>query len=158
MNCQEFEELSGAYVLGAVTSEERQEAEEHLAGCPKCQHLLRGLQSVVGVLPLTAPVAAPPPELKERIFASIRATRTDLPPAVVDMPNQLPAARYRRWWSTRIATAVAAVMFVLLAVMVTWNIALQQQLAHVTPCAPTIMTSSIIQDTTTVPGKRGHNK
>ncbi len=34
MNCQEFEELSGAYVLGAVTPEEHELAQEHMANVP----------------------------------------------------------------------------------------------------------------------------
>ncbi len=42
MICQDIEELSGAYVLDAVTPQERQEVEEHLVSCPDCTHLVPG--------------------------------------------------------------------------------------------------------------------
>src|SRR6266705_5274374 len=52
MNCKEFEEISGAYALDAVTSEEREAAQTHLAQCPTCTFLLRELRSAVALLPL----------------------------------------------------------------------------------------------------------
>ncbi|HEX4206485.1 MAG TPA: zf-HC2 domain-containing protein [Ktedonobacteraceae bacterium] len=53
MDCQEFEELSGAYALGALTPEEQQRADEHLAQCARCHETYRELQAVVELLPLT---------------------------------------------------------------------------------------------------------
>ncbi len=75
MNCQEFEELSGAYALDAITPAERQEADEHLATCLKCTLLLSELREVVSLLPLTVPQVNPSPTLKERIFAVIAAIK-----------------------------------------------------------------------------------
>jgi len=52
MTCEEFEELSGAYVLGAVTPAEREAARVHLAGCAKCTHLWQELRAAaeLGIL------------------------------------------------------------------------------------------------------------
>src|SRR6266571_9464899 len=95
MTCQEFEELSGALALDAITPEERKAAEEHLAGCPKCRQLQRTLNSVVDLLPLAAPQIEPSPALKERIFATINAQQLqEIPmthiPQTPREPIQLP--------------------------------------------------------------------
>jgi anti-sigma factor RsiW len=47
MTCEEFEELSGAYALEAVTPAEREAAQAHLAGCAACTHRLQELRAVV---------------------------------------------------------------------------------------------------------------
>src|SRR5579859_2822147 len=156
MNCQEFEELSGAYVLGAITSEELQAADEHLAGCTKCTRLLRDLQSVVNVLPLAAPAVHPSPALQERIVSSIRATNTDLPPAVVDVHHQFPPARTPWWRSPKIVLAAAILLCTLLGAMVAWNIALQQQLTHLPqPTSSMTITQYTLQGTTRMPKIHG---
>src|SRR6266849_630218 len=51
MTCKEFEELSGAFVLGAVTAEEREAARLHLTQCKACARLYQELRSVVALLP-----------------------------------------------------------------------------------------------------------
>src|SRR5207237_8620031 len=103
----EFEELSGAYVLDAVTPAERQTAEAHLATCQKCTSLLRELRQVVSLLSHTVPQIAPSPELKERILAAIREesqrTSRSMPPRPIPLTEvscQHPSLR------SLIATAV----------------------------------------------------
>jgi len=141
MTCQEFEELSGAYILDAVTPEERRAALEHLAHCPKCTHLLRELQSVVDILPLSVPLVEPSPSLKERILSDIRANKVDNPrpisplPSVSAAPVQPPQIRRQsrsiwRRWRTQIAVIAVVLVLVLLSVMVVWNISLQKQITN----------------------------
>ena len=60
MTCEEFEELSGAYALDAVTPEERRSAAEHLANCAQCRGLLQELNKVVALLPLLAHLVVTP--------------------------------------------------------------------------------------------------
>jgi anti-sigma factor RsiW len=72
MTCTEFEELSGAYVLDAVTAEEREEADAHLTHCTNCTHVMQELRPVADLLPSALSQIEPPPELKERIFATIQ--------------------------------------------------------------------------------------
>ena len=123
MTCDEFEELSGAYVLGAVTSEEREAARAHLAGCAKCTRLYQQLRAVVDLLPLSVTQVNPPEYLKERVLAAIREEKA------AAQPLQIPSPRpQRRRWITQLL-AIAAVLALLLAGgMTAWNVSLQHQL------------------------------
>ncbi len=118
MDCQEFEALSGAYVLDAITDDERREADAHLVQCPNCQRTLRELQAVVNLLPLSLQPVEPPPDLKARLFAAIHA---EAPPKTIMLPQRAPQ---RTWWQhreTRVVVAVAALLCVLLGGMLTSN-------------------------------------
>ena len=72
MTCEEFEELSGAYALDAVTPAERLAAEAHLATCARCTRLFQETRGVVSLLPLSVPQIPPPPSLQGRILSAIR--------------------------------------------------------------------------------------
>ncbi|HZU68419.1 MAG TPA: anti-sigma factor [Ktedonobacteraceae bacterium] len=130
MTCEEFEELSGAFALDAVTPEERQAAREHLAGCVKCAHLYEELRSVVDLLPLSVTQVNPPPEAKDRLLATIRGEQ-DVPP--LERGGQVRSARAigARRWSRRLAgiAAAAVLMLALLGGMTAWNISLQHTVA-----------------------------
>jgi anti-sigma factor RsiW len=76
MTCEEFEELSGAYALDAVTPAEREAARAHLAGCAACTRHLQELRAVVDLLPYTARQVNPPESLKGRLFEAIRMEST----------------------------------------------------------------------------------
>ena len=71
MTCNEFEELSGAYALDAVTPAEREAAQAHLAWCAACTRCLQELRAVVDLLPYSAPQVNPPESLKKRGFDAI---------------------------------------------------------------------------------------
>ena len=61
---EEFEEehaLVGAYALNAVEEQERNEFEEHLAGCPLCSADVPAFREVLARYAATA--ASPPPPL-----------------------------------------------------------------------------------------------
>lgn len=131
MDCQEFEALSGAYVLDAITDDERREADAHLALCPNCPRKLRELQAVANLLPLSLSPVEPPPDLKKRLFAAIHA-EAPLPPKTIMLPKRPRQPSQRAWWrlrETRLLIGVAALLCVLLGGMLSWNISLQQQLA-----------------------------
>jgi anti-sigma-K factor RskA len=149
MTCQEFEELSGAYALGATTPEENLAAEAHLADCHRCTKLLRELQNVVNLLPITVPDVEPSPQLRNRILSSIEAEAAKAPiserpllhtqpsapsqrPAPLKEPVPLlqahPAGQRRRQrWQMPVMSVAAAVLLVLFAGMLTWNLSLHSQ-------------------------------
>ena len=60
------------YVLGALTEEEHIAFRRHLESCAVCREEVASLQSVAATLPAVAPVASAPPELRERIMATVR--------------------------------------------------------------------------------------
>ena len=75
MTCEEFEELSGAYALEAVTPAEREEAQAHLSECAACRYLLQELRAVVHLLPYSVSQVNPPKSLKGRLFKAIHLHR-----------------------------------------------------------------------------------
>jgi hypothetical protein len=89
MNCGHRDDV-GAWVLGALPPGEEERFAAHLPGCESCRREVAELQMVADTLPLSAPQVAPPPELKERIMAAVRAEaavleaagpQADVPPA-----------------------------------------------------------------------------
>ncbi len=123
MTCDEFEELLGAYALGAVTSEEQEAAQAHLAGCENCKRRLQEARAVVDLLPYSVSQVNPPEPLKERILEAIR--REDQ--ATAAQPVQINQRPRRRRWGTRLLAAAAVLMLILFGGMTAWNIALQHE-------------------------------
>jgi anti-sigma-K factor RskA len=63
-------ESAGAYALGALTPEEAQEVEMHVAFCAQCREEIAELGGVASLLPLAAAPSEPSEELKRRILAA----------------------------------------------------------------------------------------
>lgn len=101
MTCPETPTASGAYVLGALTPDERRRFEEHLDGCALCTAELAELAGIPALLDRLRPedlqpvAVTPSPELFDRVSAAARATAS-------------PAPRRRRW-----LLAAAAVLVLL---------------------------------------------
>jgi hypothetical protein len=76
MNANEHDrrlEEVAAYAIGALDPERVAELERHLADCRRCQEELRWLSPAVRALPEAVERQAPPPELKQRLMAEVRA-------------------------------------------------------------------------------------
>jgi len=78
----------GAYLLGALEPREAEELERHLQGCERCQEELRWLEPAVQSLPEAVERQEPPPQLRERLMAEVRADAR---------PAPARPARTRRW-------------------------------------------------------------
>jgi anti-sigma-K factor RskA len=124
MNCKEFEDLSGAYVLDAVTPAERLAAEEHLATCAGCRKLVHELSNVADLLPLAAPQINPPEQLKQRVMSAIAQENTRAP-----QPVNLAPRRRNPQWNMRLLAVAAVLAVILLGGLAAWNISLQGQVA-----------------------------
>jgi hypothetical protein len=80
-DCREWRELLGAYALDQLEGDERAGLKAHLDGCARCREELAALQPVAAMLPHADPALfesaapQPPPELGERIRATIAAER-----------------------------------------------------------------------------------
>ncbi len=121
MTCEEFEELSGAYALDAVTPTEREAARAHLAECAKCTRRLQELRAVVEQLPFSVTQVNPPESLKERVLESIRnesRTTSTQPIPLMQHPRQ-------RRWGTQLLAIAAVLLF---GGMMAWNVSLQHQI------------------------------
>lgn len=78
--CRGWRELLGAHALDQLEGEERVGLGAHLEGCPECRAELAALAPVVRMLPHAdparfGPAPQPPPELGQRITATIEAER-----------------------------------------------------------------------------------
>jgi hypothetical protein len=68
-----WNELLGAYALGACTPDEQEALREHLRGCPACTAELLELGAAREALLTAVPRATAPPELKSRVMQQVRA-------------------------------------------------------------------------------------
>jgi putative zinc finger protein len=103
-----FATFDAAYVLGALSPEDRQRFEEHLRSCDRCAASVRELAGLPGLLarvdtPATAPDAGPPPP--------------DLLPAVL---RRVRRGRRIRFAVTTVSAAVAVSACVALGVVAAW--------------------------------------
>jgi hypothetical protein len=79
-SCREWREALGAYALGHLPDDERASLEAHLDGCPDCRAEAESLLAIAQRLPHAdptqfSPAPVPPPELGQRIAATIEAER-----------------------------------------------------------------------------------
>ena len=123
MTCEEFEELSAAYVLDAVTPEERQAARAHLATCTKCTRLAHQLRSIVDLLPLSVTQVTPPAALRERVLAAVQQEGRVVP---IERGAQIRERKRKLGWGTRLLATAAIIMLLLTSAMTAWNVSLQQ--------------------------------
>src|SRR2546426_840850 len=101
MDCQQFEELAGAYALGAIGDLEQHAAQAHLMTCDRCQHTAHELQTVTDLLPLVVPPVEPSSNLKNRIMAAVEADAK----AYVAEQRSSHQRRWRHYTQTRLAIA-----------------------------------------------------
>ena len=97
--------LTGAYAVNALTEDEREEFERHLAQCPDCAREVLELRETAARIG-AATATEPPEELKQRVLDEIRRTR-QLPPPAGDGPHPAATPKKRNTWGTRLALAAA---------------------------------------------------
>ena len=73
LSCADILELSGAFVLGALTPEEANSVRAHIASCPDAHAEVAELGAVVPALFEAVELVAPPAGLKARILAAAAA-------------------------------------------------------------------------------------
>jgi anti-sigma-K factor RskA len=100
--------LVGAYVLDAVTPNERAEFEAHLAECDECRDEVASLRAVTGEL-AQAQATAPPDSLRASVLDAIAVTPQASPTPHEATPASPLAPRKRRTlpWAVAAASALA---------------------------------------------------
>jgi anti-sigma-K factor RskA len=78
MNSADLHTLTGAYCVHALPEGERTEFEQHLDSCTACAQEVRELTVTASKLGV-ASALAPPPALRERVFAEIAEVRQEPP-------------------------------------------------------------------------------
>lgn len=122
MNCDEVEELAGAYALYALPPDELEAVQAHLARCSKHADIAEFV-AVAAAIALQAPEMEPPPRLRDRLMAAVRAEAPRLP-SVAQGEGFLD--RLMHWFSGRnTGWALAGGLAVLVVALAGWNASLQ---------------------------------
>ena len=147
-------DLLGAFALGAVDAEEAEMVRAHLATCAECQAEMAELWLAVDSLPNTIEPMEPPPALRDRIAAAVMAEAASpapapLAPSATPAPEPVPTIapappapepirKPASFWSRATPWAAAAAILLLLSAgLLVWNLRLREQLATA-PVAETI--------------------
>jgi anti-sigma-K factor RskA len=93
---ERWADAAGAYVLNALTDDEKRDYEAHLSTCPECRAEVNELRFAAEALPVSPPPMLPPPALKARIMAEVEREAALL--ASAGTPDR-PAAKRRRRFS-----------------------------------------------------------
>ena len=111
-----WEDVAGAYVLGALPEDEAAAYEAHLETCPSCRAEADELRVAAQALPLSAPALRPPDALKARIMAEVEREASLLAAAGPEADRPGASVRRRRRLSLRVPrlvpVAVAAALLV----------------------------------------------
>jgi anti-sigma-K factor RskA len=114
MDANALHDLTAAYALDALDTEDAREYEAHLARCERCRDELASLSDAAGALAYAVETPLPPPELRARILQQARRER----PNVVSL---------RPRWAVPVAAA-AAVAAVAAVVLGIWAASLSNKL------------------------------
>ena len=142
MSPDEFEHFDGAYVVGALSEQDRAAFEGHLAACAECRDRV-DLLTDLPVLLATAPVAAFEP-----------AEPAPPPGLLLSLQRAARAQRSRRRWISAAAAVIAAAVLVLVTAVIArpsspadQHIAVGATMTTLIPSAPIHVTATV----TTVP-------
>lgn len=102
--CDQALDLLSARLDGALTPEEAAGLEEHLSHCPDCRALAADLEEMHAAMP--GLYQEPPPELKERVMAQIRAESA--PISLEEVRKKRSGRKVWRSWGA-MAAAMAVV-------------------------------------------------
>lgn len=122
-------EWDAAYVLGALTPDDRREFEAHLAACKPCRAAVAEIGPVAGLLSrvpaeraraLSAQPAAAPRGTEEALAPDVRpaAGSRGFPEALAPEPRSLAPRRTRRRWGWWFVGAAAAAIALIAAIAV----------------------------------------
>ena len=124
MSCKETDELLGAYAVDALSEAEAREARAHLKTCRRHDEALAGIGAVVSSLAVAAPEREPAPELRARLLDAF-----DAEVAARQAPRRIEMVRAGLRWRLAMRPsyvyAVAAVLVLAVAGLLSWNLALQ---------------------------------
>ena len=138
-----YQDLLGAYALGAVTEEEWRAVAAHAVACEACRAEVARLRAAAQALPLAVEDREPPPALRDRIQAAVLRDLADADRPVAaprplpaprreeeraGVPAPLPGPRFGRRFVTPWAAAALLLAFSL--GMLTWNVRLHQALGQ----------------------------
>ena len=119
---EHVDELIPAHAMRSLDPEDERVVTAHLADCDRCRRMLADYESVSASLAYAARRETPPPELRERLLASLEPV-VEAPPSVAAEPRR---TRFG-WWPRVAAVAVPALAACVIGLLV-WNVSLRDDL------------------------------
>jgi anti-sigma-K factor RskA len=101
-----------AFALGALDPGEEREIEAHAPSCARCTRELEALVPAVGVLGESVEQLEPPPELRERVLAEVRA---DVARSAAERETAQRPRRRRGWRGLVMRPAIAVGLAIVIA-------------------------------------------
>jgi hypothetical protein len=133
ISCGEFDELAGAFALGAVGREEDRSMSEHLASCDQPHIEARDLIGAAAALATGVEDVNPSPSLRDRLMTTVAETPQEHRPVVSAAVTQPVADVEPRgaWWRAQpLAMGLAAAALALAIGLGAWGLNLNAQLAE----------------------------
>lgn len=100
-----------AYLLGGLPQDEHDALSAHLVDCEACRQEVAELEHGAAAMPLAVEHRQPPPELKQRLMATVHAEAELLRAAGAEADR--PVTQGRRAWFPRLAAPIAVGLAVL---------------------------------------------
>jgi anti-sigma-K factor RskA len=122
---EHVDELIAGQALHALSPADEERVAVHVAECEQCRRRLREAEAVAASLAYAAPAVDPPPQLRDRILASVEPVAAVAAPAPAAAAPPGPA---RVWWPRLSAVAVPVLAAAVVGVAV-WNLSLRDQIS-----------------------------
>ena len=124
---EHVDELIAGQALYALSADDEERVALHVAECDSCRRQLREAEALAASLAYAVPAAAPPPELRDRVLASVEPV-VEAVPAQPAPARPQPARRSRSWWP-RVAAVAVPVLAAAVVGLAIWNISLNNDLS-----------------------------
>ena len=124
---EHVDELIAGQALYALSPQDEERVALHVAECDSCRRQLREAEALAASLAYAVPAAAPPPELRDRVLASVEPV-VEAVPAQPAPARPQPARRSRSWWP-RVAAVAVPVLAAAVVGLAIWNISLNNDLS-----------------------------
>ena len=123
---EHVDELIAGQALYALPPEDEERVALHVAECDSCRRQLREAEALAASLAYAVPAAAPPPDLRDRVLASVEPV-VEAAPAAAPAPARAQPARRSRW--PRVAAVAVPVLAAAVVGLVIWNVSLHGDLS-----------------------------
>jgi anti-sigma-K factor RskA len=131
VNCEQADELIGAYALDALPDDEAAQMRAHIETCARHATEASELRAVAARLPALAGEVQPPVALRTRVLDAVRATpqtpEREAPRSLVRGPRARGISATGRDWRVQWG-ALAAVLVAAIGGLLAWNVVLMQRL------------------------------
>jgi anti-sigma-K factor RskA len=130
---EHVDELIYGQALYALSTDEEEQVALHVAECERCRRRLREAEALAASLAYAVPSTDPPPDLRDRVLASVEPV-VDAAPAPAEPASGTVTAAPRRqrprfaWWP-RLSAVVVPALGVAVVALAIWGVSQQNRVS-----------------------------